>query len=180
MWDPSIFKLSNVAKFQNALIVSGFLCGDASPINIANIYAPQTLKEKIKIWDLLGNLCETNVGMWVILGDFNEVSFPSDRKNSEFNKRGAMFFNNFIEEAKLMEYSMGGYKYTFSLEDGSKMSKIDRILVCSTFMDRWPNATLMALPKKWSDHHPLSLNVKKKDFGPKPFKFHLLVVKEWL
>lgn len=54
VWDPSKFKLTNSFEYQNVLIVSGFLVGDLSPINIANVYAPQAIKEKKKTLEFVG------------------------------------------------------------------------------------------------------------------------------
>lgn len=52
------------------------------------------------------------------------------------------------------------------------LSKIDRVLVCHGFRDRWPNATLQTLPwESWSDHCPLLLQTMANDFGPLPFRF---------
>jgi len=66
---------------------------------------------------------------------------------------------------------LGGRKYTFMSENGKHLSKIDRFLVCDTFMNRWPNATLRAAPRNLSDHCPLILTTAALDFGPIPFKF---------
>lgn len=57
-------------------------------------------------------------------------------------------------------------------KDCSKFSKIDRILVSSQFIDKWPNAKLLALPREISDQCPLILNTRVEDFGPIPFKFY--------
>ncbi|XP_076937062.1 uncharacterized protein LOC143604483 [Bidens hawaiensis] len=66
---------------------------------------------------------------------------------------------------------MGGFLFTFLSEDGGKCSKIDRVLVGTEFLNRWPEASLLALPKKYSDHRPLILTCADQKFGPKPFRF---------
>ncbi|KAD4386274.1 hypothetical protein E3N88_26443 [Mikania micrantha] len=109
--------------------------------------------------------------MWIILRDFNEVRGKKDMLNSNFNYRGAMEFNNFIYRASLKEYNMSGMKFTYASQDGSKFSKIDRVRVCDHFFQKWPSATLLAHPRKWSDHSPLTLSLLDRNFGPKPFKF---------
>lgn len=65
-----------------------------------------------------------------------------------------------------------GTRFTYLWGRGEKLSKIDRILVCDDFLNRWPNAKLTALPREgWSDHTPLLLQSVASDFGPSPFRF---------
>lgn len=57
-------------------------------------------------------------------------------------------------------------------KDGSKLSKLDRLLVSSSFVDKWPNSHLLALPRELSDHCPIILKTHVLDFGPITFKFY--------
>ncbi|XP_022041337.1 uncharacterized protein LOC110943914 [Helianthus annuus] len=65
---------------------------------------------------------------------------------------------------------MGGMKYTFLSRDGTNLSKLDRVLVCENFMNKWPNASLLALGRNISDHSPLILTTINNSFGPSPFR----------
>ncbi|KAL9993764.1 putative Endonuclease/exonuclease/phosphatase superfamily [Helianthus debilis subsp. tardiflorus] len=65
---------------------------------------------------------------------------------------------------------MGGMKYTFLSGDGTNLSKLDRVLVCENFMNKWPNASLLALGRNISDHSPLILTTINNSFGPSPFR----------
>ncbi|KAK1422577.1 hypothetical protein QVD17_17860 [Tagetes erecta] len=56
-------------------------------------------------------------------------------------------------------------------DNGLKASKIDRVLVCNDFHDKWPEAILTAWPRYLSDHSPLTLVTSSVDLGPKPFRF---------
>ncbi|PWA73804.1 cytochrome P450 [Artemisia annua] len=55
---------------------------------------------------------------------------------------------------------------------GSKLTKIDRILVSKHIVDLWPNSHILALPREFSDHSPLLLTNSCGDFEPIPFKFY--------
>nr|XP_043611732.1 uncharacterized protein LOC122583387 [Erigeron canadensis] len=68
---------------------------------------------------------------------------------------------------------MKGCRFTFCKEDRGKfkLSKIYRVLVGNEVMDKWPNATLRALPRGLSDRNPLLLKIKNVNYGPKPFRF---------
>ncbi|KAI3683245.1 hypothetical protein L1987_83746 [Smallanthus sonchifolius] len=105
------------------------------------------------------------------MGDFNDVRSPDERFNSEFVASYADCFNDFIEAADLLEYHMGGYKFTYMSDKGDKLSKLDRMLVCRSFMNLWPVASLTALSKEMFDHCPLFLSTVPVDFGHIPFRF---------
>ncbi|XP_071708269.1 uncharacterized protein [Rutidosis leptorrhynchoides] len=59
---------------------------------------------------------------------------------------------------------------------GTKFSKLDRFLLSSNGSNHIPDAKVMVLDRKWSDHSPILLHLRKDDYGPIPFKFF----KSWL
>ncbi|XP_021984890.1 uncharacterized protein LOC110880731 [Helianthus annuus] len=138
---------------------------------VVNVYAPNIYTNRRRLWDKFLSLCNSIEGIWLIIGDFNEVRVPEDRWNSVFDNNNALHFNNFIGAAGLLEYPMLGRKYTFLSGDGKKLSKIDRALVCSDFMTKWPNTSLRALERNISDHSPLILSSGASNYGPTPFRF---------
>ncbi|KAK9048985.1 hypothetical protein SSX86_032048, partial [Deinandra increscens subsp. villosa] len=108
--------------------------------------------------------------MWIIMGDFNAVRFANERFNSEFNSSEAADFNRFISDGGLIDLHMGGRRFTFLSSSGDSLSKLDRILVCNSYLNKWPNSSIQALPRLWSDHCPVLLKSIGVDFGPRPFK----------
>ncbi|KAD2804667.1 hypothetical protein E3N88_38044 [Mikania micrantha] len=167
-----IFNKLGVNKGNNFLHVFGTVMGVERNVNVVNIYAPQDVVSRRLLWNSLIDLMGDSDGLWILLGDFNEVRCSSERLNSVMDARGVADFNEFIYLARLNEYRMGGSKFTYMSTDGVKFSKIDRFLVCDQFHHRWPGATVTALPRLWSDHSPISLVTKAMDFGPPPFKFY--------
>ncbi|PWA41586.1 hypothetical protein CTI12_AA459190 [Artemisia annua] len=79
--------------------------------------------------------------------------------------------DQFINRAELFDIPMSGRKFTRMNKFGTKLSKIDRILVSHHFITKWPNAQVLALQRELSDHCPLVLKTHSVDFGPIPFKF---------
>ncbi|KAK1418693.1 hypothetical protein QVD17_27839 [Tagetes erecta] len=63
-----------------------------------------------------------------------------------------------------------GRKFTYASKNGRKLSRIDRILTCSDFINQWSDACYTALPRYISDHAPLILTTIPQDFGPIPFR----------
>nr|XP_043622268.1 uncharacterized protein LOC122593876 [Erigeron canadensis] len=170
IWDPSFFTLTNTLKSNHFLLTSGLINGISEQCNILNLYAPQELQAKQNLWDEITTLIANTQGLWIILGDFNSVRCPDERMHSMFNDSCALSFNSFIHQNGLMEYTMNGNLFTYVADNGKKKSKIDRVLVSSSFMNNWPRASLTALPRSLSDHRPLILNTSHLDFGPSPFR----------
>ncbi|XP_023759467.1 uncharacterized protein LOC111907886 [Lactuca sativa] len=80
-------------------------------------------------------------------------------------------FNEFIAKAGLMEFNTGCYKFTYKCDDGLKLSKLDRILVCSNFIAMQTMSTVNVLDREYSDHAPVVLKPSCQDFGPPSFRF---------
>ena len=94
-----------------------------------------------------------------------------DKLNSQINARGMNNFNEFINDARLVEVPMGGRKFTRVSDDGMKFSKLDRFLMNEAFYSLWGNLSVVALDRKLSDHCPIVLKDIKMELGPKPFRF---------
>lgn len=171
LWDPNCFSKQQVVKDRNFLLIHGYIIGDTSQTTIVNVYGPQNGVEKRELWNKLLSLKDKFLGKWILIGDFNEVRFPEDRSNSKFNHIGAQYFNDFIYNAGLSEYTMGRRKYTFRAGNTQKLSKIDRALVCEEFWNKWLEASFFALNLSISDHAPIVLLTNSLNFGPRPFKF---------
>ncbi|GJV63547.1 RNA-directed DNA polymerase, eukaryota [Tanacetum coccineum] len=171
IWNNLVFSKSNIMCNDNYVVVDGFwIPGDVN-IRWINVYAPQNLSSKLVLWSTLLNLIATWDGVVVMMGDFNEVRDASERHGSSFNDRQVKFFNDFIQDASLIDVTLGGYNYTWTDKWGSKMSKLDRFLVSDNFFDHFPCATGIVLEKGTPDHRPILLKELQVDYGPSPFRF---------
>ncbi|KAK9053898.1 hypothetical protein SSX86_024973 [Deinandra increscens subsp. villosa] len=176
VWDNSKFKFLKPIKDANFLIISGSIDGGRVILNVVNVYSPQNLSEKRSLWNRLLNWKLSLQGWWVLVGDFNEVRSPEERRFSSFYRKNADEFNQFIDEAGLHEFKMGGDQFTYMERMGKSFSKLDRFLVCDQVFARWPEASVRALPRRTSDHNPILLKMSNDDFGPISFK----VFSSWL
>ncbi|KAJ0757712.1 putative RNA-directed DNA polymerase [Helianthus annuus] len=140
-------------------------------INFVNVYAPNEASSRRALWSELLAIRNSLQGLWVLMGDFNEVRSANERMNSEFVAANADAFNQFILSAGLGEYNMGGGNFTYISDNGKKLSKLDRYLVCLGFKEQWPNASVLALDRVASDHRPIVLSTVQSDFGHIPFRF---------
>ncbi|GJV75115.1 calcium/proton exchanger [Tanacetum coccineum] len=76
-----------------------------------------------------------------------------------------------LHDANLVDLPMRGRKFTRMNKFGTKLSKIDRILVSQAFIIKWPHSNVTALPRDLSDHCTQILKTHAMDYGPIPFKF---------
>ncbi|XP_021997944.1 uncharacterized protein LOC110894988 [Helianthus annuus] len=141
VWNPSELLVNNIIKHDSVIVVSGRHVASGITLNVANVYAFNDQSKKRDIWRVLLELRNNLNGAWIFIGDLNEVWDIDDRLYSRFDHKGASVFNDFINQAGLNEYPMGGCRFTFMPEDGSSLSKIDRALVCDVFMENWPYAS---------------------------------------
>ncbi|GKB17966.1 RNA-directed DNA polymerase, eukaryota [Tanacetum coccineum] len=108
----------------------------------------------------------------IIMGDFNEVRYPSERYGSSFHSLNAAEFNRFIANSHLIDIPLGGYSFTWSDKYASKMSKLDRFLVSQGTLDLFPNLTGLILHRNISDHRLILLKEAHVDYGPTPFRLY--------
>ncbi|PWA81363.1 RNA-directed DNA polymerase, eukaryota [Artemisia annua] len=172
LWDDSLFQKHKVINNEEGFIaVYGEWIKTGIACLMIVVYAPQDFTKKCTLWNRLHNLVISFNNMSIILGDFNEVRFDTERMGSLFCKYGAKRFNEFINNTELVDLPMGGRKFTRMDKYGTKLSKLDRILVSRHFLSKWPNAQLLALPRDLSDHCPIVLKTHSGDYGAIPFKF---------
>ncbi|KAL8512922.1 hypothetical protein ACS0TY_019182 [Phlomoides rotata] len=66
---------------------------------------------------------------------------------------------------------LAGRKFTWYRPDGTCKSRLDRILVNSEWITRWPNQVLKGERRTLSDHCPIYMESAIKNWGPRPFRF---------
>ncbi|GJW95793.1 RNA-directed DNA polymerase, eukaryota [Tanacetum coccineum] len=171
VWDPNSFCKNNVTISDYFVIIRGCWRLTGQNFLLIAVYAPQDSRDKQSLWDYL----QQEIGKWkgevIIMGDFNEVRFKSDRFGSNFNLHGAQLFNSFISGSGLVEVSLGGSHFTWCHKSATKMSKLDRFLVSESLLSICPNINAITLERYLSDHRPILLREYHYDYGPTPFRF---------
>ncbi|PWA99354.1 eukaryotic aspartyl protease family protein [Artemisia annua] len=121
----------------------------------------------------------------MILSIWNNSNFDLSSKNLWVNQEGSLLFGTRLDSLNTLTgkgmdiwqtvlltfVNEGGQRFTQMNTVSSKLSKLDRYLVSSHFIDRWPTSYVTALAKEYSDHSPLLLNVSTGDYMPVPFRF---------
>nr|GEX70656.1 RNA-directed DNA polymerase, eukaryota, reverse transcriptase zinc-binding domain protein [Tanacetum cinerariifolium] len=171
VWDTNSFVKHNVTILDYFFMVRGVWRSTGQLVLLITIYAPHDVSEKQMLWDFLQWEISKWTGDVVIMGDFNEVSYKSDRFGSVFNAYGASLFNSFIRSSGLVEVNLGGSSFTWCHKSAIKMSKLDRFLVFESFLNTCPNVNAITLERYLSNHRPILLRESHVDYGPTPFRF---------
>lgn len=176
VWRKGFFQVTSCEKGQNFICISGRKLDDGSLCVFLNVYAPCDRIGKRALWNSLIDLKNSlNVDNWCVLGDFNAVRYPEERKGqgsmSSIQRMESSEFNEFIEGMELLDIPLIGRKFTWVRPNGVQMSRLDRILVSPSWIDNWPGFAQEVLPRDISDHCPLLLRSSNQNWGPKPFRF---------
>lgn len=158
---------------RGAVVVSGLWGHEKIQCCIINVYASCLTDEKEELWDRLSSVISQNSGHCIcIAGDFNAIRRISERagRGITYNRRDIRNFDLFIRSSGMIDLPLHGRSYTWYRPNGSCKSRIDRILVNNEWLLRWPNSQQIGLRRSISDHCPLKLEIKVKDWGPKPFR----------
>lgn len=135
MWNTEFFVAEKVLAGPGYLGVKGKWKDCNNEVALFNIYALQEVATKKDLWNELLNVQAITKTPWVLMGDFNVVRRPAERKGSKFNAQKARDFYEFINVAHLMEVSMRMKSFTWIDRGGSKLSKLDRFLISRDIMD---------------------------------------------
>ncbi|GKE82513.1 RNA-directed DNA polymerase, eukaryota [Tanacetum coccineum] len=160
-----VFVKSHVTIFDYFVMIEGIWKFTGDRMLMIGVYAHQEILEKRLLWDYLHGVLDSWKGEVILMGDFNEVRMPSERRGSVFNKQGAALFNSFILSSGLIEVSLGGYTFTWAQKDAAKMSKLDRFLVSEGLMTRLSTLSGIILDHHLSDHRPIMLRELVVDYG---------------
>ncbi|PWA53107.1 cytochrome P450 [Artemisia annua] len=96
----------------NVLIVEGQWLDVQLDIYMVNVYAPQYEEGKQNLWCYIIEFMYSNLGYYIIFGDFNFVRNNFERFGSFFSNINAVYFNDLIANGNLVDVPMGGYKFT--------------------------------------------------------------------
>ncbi|GKC28240.1 RNA-directed DNA polymerase, eukaryota [Tanacetum coccineum] len=172
VWDNSLFHKKRTFATDHCLCVEGTWLANNTNLLFISVYSPQELPLKRALWTYMAGIINCWHGEVIIMEDFNEVRYPSERYGSSFNPLNAAEFNRFIANSHLFDIPLGGYSFTWSDKYASKMSKLDRFLVSQGTLDLFPNLTGLILHCNISDHRPILLKEAQVDYGPTPFRLY--------
>nr|GEV44814.1 RNA-directed DNA polymerase, eukaryota [Tanacetum cinerariifolium] len=171
VWDSNLF-VNESHTISNFFVINrGKWLKSSIDLIIMAVYGPHDPRDKRMVWEYLSYVINQWNGNVVIMGDFNEVRYKSDRFGFVFNVQGAEEFNAFIADVGLEEVPLGGSSFTWCHKSATKMSKLDRFFVSNSILNLCPHFSAITLERFLSDHRPILLREINFDYGPTPFRF---------
>lgn len=105
------------------------------------------------------------------MGDFNTISHIEDRQGEALVHRMEIKdFNDYIEDTNMNDMRYIGRWFTWT--NNYVFRKIDRAIVNSEWMLRFPQKEVIVMDPNLSDHSHLCISLDEVTFkGPKTFRF---------
>nr|GEV13876.1 nucleotide-binding alpha-beta plait domain-containing protein [Tanacetum cinerariifolium] len=113
VWDSCSFRKSNHTILNYFVLIRAVWLKSGIDTLIVAVYPPHDLRDKHMVWEYLVTVIKQWKGNVMLMGDFNEVRYKSDRFGLTFNVQGAVEFNYFINDADLEEtnYDYGPFPF---------------------------------------------------------------------
>lgn len=154
---------------RNQIVIRGVIPSLDIHCVLINIYNPCSVDGKAIIWnEILEYWHNTNLPA-LIMGDFNEVLSPLEKGSNIVSQDGVNEFRNFIQAVQVIELSVANRLFTCFHEN--QKSKLDRCLMNSDWITKFPNLSTLILNRTISDHFPIMAHSPSSNWGRKPFRF---------
>ncbi|GAU27412.1 hypothetical protein TSUD_356480 [Trifolium subterraneum] len=144
---------------------------------------PERSRRKMA-WDLLRELRHMSNLPWCVIGDFNDLLSQEDKKGLLPHPNWLCSgFRSAVNDCDLTDIHLEGYPFTWlksGATDHAIEERLDRALVSSDWISKFPNAKLINLLSSHSDHSSILLqcNPKIKQYHRKEFRFENSWLKE--
>lgn len=142
-----------------------------------SIYGPNNSNGRGDFWAESSQVARKWNKPWALGGDFNVIRFPYEKKGGCVMTTAMRDLSDWIRQQDLVDLPLGGADFTWSNNQAIPvMSRLDRFLVSTDWLDLFLDCTQRALARPISDHCPLLHETGMEDWGPPPFIFDL----KWL
>ncbi|KAK1361720.1 hypothetical protein POM88_046194 [Heracleum sosnowskyi] len=139
--------------------ITGYVSGnDFLPWVFTGFYGHPDHLKRVHSWELLKKIKDVCVGLWMCLGDFNEITSNFEKKGGHVRSYATMDrFKDTMDKCQLSEFGGLGNEMTWCSRfyNGEIMEKLDKGLCNQEWLISFPNANLKALPWWCSDQKPL-------------------------
>ncbi|CAM8915205.1 unnamed protein product [Rhodiola kirilowii] len=132
-------------------------------------YGSPRCHERKDSWDLLRNLKKNSGEPWVVMGDFNEITFSWEMESKRERQPWQMrHFRRCLEDCELADLGFSGARFTYSNKrkgaDEVK-ARLDRVVANVEWRSKFPKAAVKHVFANSSDHVPVVLYVDGWNMG---------------
>ncbi|XP_031391078.1 uncharacterized protein LOC116203481 [Punica granatum] len=143
---------------------------------LTTVYGPPYSHAKPVFWAELTDIANTIDKPWLIVGDFNEICYASDKIGGRnFTSSFRSFLDTFLSQSGCIDLGFTGNPFTWR---NKRMGlafirqRLDRALANDDWRTTFPRAGVFHLPQIRSNHNPILLKLWTESANkPKPFRF---------
>ncbi|XP_074297805.1 uncharacterized protein LOC141628583 [Silene latifolia] len=113
------------------------------------------------MWESFTNLLNSLDKPFLLIGDFNQVEYSSDKLGGDNLIRGADLFSNWKNTLCLMDIPFKGLRFTWCNNRESPpriYERLDKGFASNDLLSLFPNTFIKHLPIQISDHAPIILD----------------------
>ncbi|KAK9928646.1 hypothetical protein M0R45_025770 [Rubus argutus] len=173
-WDHTVsIQILSKSKFLIDKVVK--FNADDSLVRFSWFYGPPVQRDRTAFWNRCASLAGSLDLPWLCAGDFNEFLWRHEKEGGNpWNSGKRRLLREFLDANDLIELSSKGQNFTWSnnwSNDGLIKIKLDRGMVNTKWLERWPESSVFNSPCLASDHCPLIFDYDPPfSRGPKLFK----------
>ena len=129
---------------------------------IAFVYGSPYLANRSEIWDNMSKIMEENKGLWLLIGDFNQVENKDKKLGGSLLIQGASSFIDWKFHNNLLDIPYQGVNFTWSNNRSNAEAiyeRIDKAFCNVEWKDKFTEAEIWNLPILLSEHSPIILQI---------------------
>ena len=175
-WDPSRCSVTLLDSNPQWIHCNVSVSQPSLSFYLTCVYGANEYTERRKLWSFMTLSAMTHRNSpWCIAGDFNAIRKPEDKKGgcTDWTHMDEEF-NTCCNRTELEELRSVGFRFTWSnIQTANRiLSKLDRVMVNSKWLEEFTNSEARILPPGISDHTPCLIHVLEQTKQRKiPFKF---------
>ncbi|KAL9687014.1 hypothetical protein QQ045_031410 [Rhodiola kirilowii] len=126
-------------------------------------YGRPRVQDRVESWNLLRRLKREASKAWLVMGDFNEITFNWEMESKRVRQGWQMnSFRNCLEECDMLDLGFRGEVFTYSNRRKGReeiKARLDRAVANATWRLLFPNALVKHGFANCSDHVPVLISV---------------------
>ncbi|KAH0766277.1 hypothetical protein KY285_002148 [Solanum tuberosum] len=131
------------------------------------------MHQRQDLWDDIKNFATVNSSPWMVIGDFNSIITPEEKKGGNaHNISKSMPFINCILDSGLLDMGFTGSPYTWCNGRAPKRriwARLDRALANSEWIQMFSESSVEHLVRTGSDHAPMLISTSNSLREPKKY-----------
>jgi endonuclease/exonuclease/phosphatase family metal-dependent hydrolase len=127
---------------------------------LTNIYGRTHNEDRMDFITWMADLDSSDMHLWMIMGDFNLIRGPENRRRIGGNNNNMTNFNATIQAHDLEEIPLKGREFTWSnMQDSPLLERLDWVFTSPDWTTEFPNTLSFPLARLGSDHVPIHVQI---------------------